>query len=70
MRNLVNNLARRINAPIHLLPTFGSPIGDTTPNIEIDNSGLYNYIISGRGNEHIRQATSDLDELMYCFFQI
>jgi hypothetical protein len=68
IQNLANNLARRISAPTHFLPTFSTPNGDATPNIEIDNSGLYNYVISERGNEYSRKITSDLDELMYWIF--
>ncbi len=68
IQNIVNELAKKINASTYLLPTFSSPIGDATPNIEIDNSGLYNYVISERGNEYDRKITSDLNDLLYWIF--
>ncbi len=68
IQNNVNQLAEKINAPSYLLPTFSSPIGDATPNIEIDNVGLYNYVISERGNEYERKTTSDLNDLLYWIF--
>ena len=68
IQNIVNQLAVKINAPSYLLPTFSSPIGDATPNIEVDNLGLYNYVISERGNEYERKLTSDLNDLLYWIF--
>ncbi|WP_405377750.1 Imm63 family immunity protein [Nonlabens sp. Asnod3-A02] len=68
IQNIVNQLAKKINAPSYLLPTFSSPIGDATPNIEVDNFGLYNYVISERGNEYEKKLTSDLNELLYWIF--
>ena len=68
IQNLAKDLASRINAPIHLLPTISTPIGDATPNIEVDNSGLYHFVISERGTEYERKITSDIDELMYWIF--
>lgn len=61
-------MAQSINAPTYLLPTFSSPIGDATPNIEIDSLGLYNYVISERGEEYERKITSDLNDLLYWIF--
>jgi len=68
IRTIVNELAEKINAPTNLLPTFSSPIGDATPNIEVDNSGLYHFVISERGTEYERKITSDLNDLMYWVF--
>lgn len=68
IQNIVNQLAERINAPTSLLPTFSTPIGDATPNIEVDSLGLYNYVISERGNEYKRNITSDLNDLLYWIF--
>ena len=68
IQTLANELAKKINAPTYLLPTFSSPIGDATPNIEIDNAGLYNYVISERGNEYERKITPDLNDLLYWIF--
>ena len=68
IENLTKDLASRIKAPTNLLPTFSSPVGDATPNIEVDNSGLYHLVISERGTEYERKVTSDLDDLMYWVF--
>ena len=68
IQNIVKQLAERINAPTYLLPTFSFPIGDATPNIEVDNLGLYNYVISERGDEYERKITSDLNDLLYWIF--
>lgn len=68
IQNLAKELAGRIKAPLALLPTFSTPTGDATPNIEVDNSGLYYFVISERGTEYKRKTTSDLNELMYWIF--
>ena len=68
IENIVIKLAEKINAPTNLFPTFSSPIGDATHNIEIDDSGLYNYVISERGNEYERNLTSELNDLLYWIF--
>ena len=68
IQNLAKELASRINAPTSLLPTFSTPIGDATPNVEVDNSGLYHFVISERGIEYERKITSDIDDLMYWIF--
>lgn len=64
----INQFANKINAPKNLLPTFDFPRGDGTPNIEIDDSGLFHYVISKRGNEYDRKITNDLNNLLYWVF--
>ena len=68
IQDIVNQLAEKINAPPYYLPTFSSPKGDATPNVEVDSSGLYNYVISERGTEYERRMTSDLNDLLYWIF--
>lgn len=68
IKNKVRQLAEKINAPTYLLPTYISPIGDATPHIEIDHSGLYHYVISERGTEYERKTTSAINELLYWVF--
>ena len=68
IKHKADQLAAKINAPAHYLPTFSSPIGDATPNIEVDDFGLYHYVISERGNEYDRKMTSDLNDLLYWIF--
>ena len=38
IKKKVNELALKINAPTHLLPTYNHIIGDATPCIEVDNN--------------------------------
>ncbi|MCB0373226.1 MAG: immunity 63 family protein [Muricauda sp.] len=68
IQNVTFDLAKKINAPNHLLPTFSTPRGGATPNIEVDPSGLYYYVISERGQEYERKITSDLNDLLYWIF--
>ena len=68
IQKLAQELASRIDAPTNWLPTFSTPIGDATPNIEIDNSGVYHFVISERGTEYERKTTSDLSDLTYWIF--
>lgn len=68
IENIVKQLAEKINAPANYMPTFSLPKGDATPNIEVDSSGLYNYVISERGTEYERRITSDLNDLLYWIF--
>tara|TARA_R110002073_G_scaffold336489_1_gene533968 strand:- start:3704 stop:4105 length:402 start_codon:yes stop_codon:yes gene_type:complete len=64
----VKSIAEKIKASNHLLPTFKYSIGDGTPNIEIDDLGLFHYVISERGNEYDRKIFNDKYELFYCIF--
>ncbi len=68
IEKIVKQLAEKINAPSYYLPTFSLPKGDATPNIEVDSSGLYNYVISERGTEYERRITSDFNDLLYWIF--
>lgn len=54
IKNIVYKLGEKINALPNLLPTFNIPIGDATSNIEVDNLGLYYYVISEKGIEYER----------------
>ena len=68
IENIVNQLAERINAPTNLLPTYGYSTDFAHPHIEIDNLGLFNYVIIERGQEYNRKITSDLNDLLYWIF--
>tara|TARA_R110000850_G_scaffold76313_1_gene165701 strand:- start:312 stop:818 length:507 start_codon:yes stop_codon:yes gene_type:complete len=68
IKTIVSQLAESINAPLYLLPTYCNPNGDATPDIEVDNSGVYHYVISERGIEVERRSTSELNDLMYWIF--
>ena len=45
----VNTLALKINAPAHLLPTYGYSRDFAHPHIEVDSTGLYHYVVVERG---------------------
>lgn len=68
LKIIANQLAAKLNAPLYELPTFGPPIGDGTPNIEIDDQGLFHYAMSERGEEYDRNTTAELDEVLYLIF--
>lgn len=68
LKIIADQLAAKINAPLDELPTFGPPTGDGTPNIEIDDQGLFHYVMSERGEEYDRMTTAELDEVLYWIF--
>jgi hypothetical protein len=63
----VTALARKINAPSTVLPTFDHARDDGTPYVEIDQAG-YHWVIKERGQEQQRRTTRDPDELLYWIF--
>ena len=70
IKERIKSILEKINCIIdeRILPTYGLPIGDGTPCININESG-YNYIISERGNEYSRKVTKKIDELLYWTFR-
>jgi hypothetical protein len=68
VKNQVDQLAKVINAPGELLPTYGSSIDNAHPHIEIHGPS-YHYIIIERGQEFENKGTFELDELLYWIFQ-
>ena len=69
VKNRVDEMAAIIKAPIALLPTYEISKDFAHPHIEIDNIGLYNYVIVERGHELERKTTSNLNELLYWIFR-
>lgn len=67
IRGLVRSMGEKINAPSALLSIPSQSPGNGTPHIEVDDNN-YMYVVSERGEEFIRQITSDLDELLYWIF--
>ena len=63
----VNELARRIDAPGNVLPTYGRTEDFARPHVEVDARG-YHYVVVERGQELERITTDDLDELLYRVF--
>ncbi|MDR3577792.1 MAG: Imm63 family immunity protein [Anaerolineaceae bacterium] len=68
VKNQVDQLAKVINAPGELLPTYGSSKDFAHPHIEIHGPSYY-YIIIERGQEIENKGTFELDELLYWIFQ-
>jgi Immunity protein 63 len=68
LKESIEQLALRINAPMRLLPTYGSSRHDGTPHIE-SNNALYYYINFDRNLTVFNRSTSKLDELLYWVFQ-
>ncbi len=68
IRKKVDELSLKINAPTHLLPTYGHVIGDATPCVEVDSNGFMFYVISERGQKFERRKTDKIDDLLYWIF--
>ncbi|WP_234111794.1 Imm63 family immunity protein [Chryseobacterium sp. R2A-55] len=50
--------------------TFGNQEDFAKPNIEIDNSLFYNFIVVERGQELEKRITINLDDLLYWIFEL
>lgn len=66
IKQRVDALAAKIDAPEQYLPTYGWSDGMATPHIEVDYS--YNWVVSERGREYERRRTRDINELLYWVF--
>ena len=64
----IQELARRIDAPADVLPTYGISIGNGLSHIEIDGA-TYHHVNQDRGVENNRFTTTSLDELLYVVFR-
>lgn len=65
---LVDRLAEKINAPFHLLPSYGHTRDGAYPHIEISDKG-YHYVVVERGEELERFVTESLNELLFKVFR-
>jgi hypothetical protein len=68
IKHLVDTLAEKINAPKHLLPTYGHSVDGAHPHIEVDKNGQLYYVIVERGEELKRDFAVDTDDLLYRVF--
>ncbi len=68
IKDKVEELALKIDAPSKLLPGFGREIWDAHPFVEVDNLGFMHFIISERGQELERKITKDMDQILYWIF--
>ena len=64
----VDSLARIIEAPNNLLPTYGTPRGDGNPYIQCDYF-VYHLIYEERGQEIDRKTAFDIDDLLFWVFE-
>src|SRR5688500_15522086 len=68
IKNLVDTCAEKIDAPQHLLPTYGYSIDGAHPHIELDRNGQLYYVIVERGEELKRDFAVDTNDLLYRIF--
>ena len=64
----IDELARKINAPHDLLPTYGYSIDGAHPHIELTDGQLY-YIIVERGEELKRVLLKNTNDLFFAVFR-
>jgi hypothetical protein len=69
VKQLVDQLASKIQAPQFLLPTYGESLDNAHPYVEIDRSGLLFYLANERGQEVLRYIAKDIDDLLYNIFK-
>jgi hypothetical protein len=68
IKTQVDKLARKINAPQALLPTYGTSTDGGHPHVEIDEKGNLFYVIVERGQVMKRYQALDIDDLLYTIF--
>lgn len=64
----VEQLAKLINAPKDMLPTYGTSRRDGTPHVEIVEE-IYYYIAYDRDTTSMNRKTYELQELLYWIFE-
>ncbi|WP_187262847.1 Imm63 family immunity protein [Pontibacter beigongshangensis] len=67
LKEIVESLARKINAPDYVLPTYIKSEGFARPHIEKHGSE-YHWVVVERGQEFERRKTTDLKELLFWIF--
>ena len=68
LRDRISELARVIDAPEHVLPTFGYSEDTGRPHIEVDGTAFHHVVVD-RGREYGRFSTTSLDDLLYRVFR-
>lgn len=68
IRKQVRELAKKIDAPANLLPTYKYSFGEALPLIEVDKQGKLHYVRIERGKEFERRTTENPDELLFWIF--
>ena len=66
----INRLAALIDAPKHLLPTFGYSNDFARPHVELKSRGKkFHLVIVERGQERERWKTADKKEFLFWIFE-
>jgi hypothetical protein len=68
IRTKIEQLAKQINAPADLLPTYGTSKNIGDPFIYVDNAYYY-YLAYERDVKTTNKQTSNSDELLYWVFE-
>ncbi|NQZ75171.1 MAG: hypothetical protein HRT61_03525 [Ekhidna sp.] len=63
----VRTIAKKIEAPDHLIPTFASSRHDGTPHIEITGKE-YHFVVCEQGTEFSRQRTFEKKDILFWIF--
>jgi hypothetical protein len=69
LKQIILNLAYKINAPKDLIPSFGKTNDFAHPHIESNLNGVFHYIIVERGEELERETFSKIDDLLFKVFK-
>ncbi|GGE95268.1 Imm63 family immunity protein [Hymenobacter cavernae] len=68
LQTWIEAIAEHIQAPAHLLPTYGRSEDFARPHLEVNAAGMH-FVVVERGQELERRTTQDLDELLYWVFE-
>jgi len=67
LQDRIGELGRVIDAPAHVLPTFGYSEETGRPHIEV-HGGRFHHVVVERGREYERFSTTSVDDLLYRVF--
>jgi hypothetical protein len=67
IQKMIETLAKQIDVPQYLLPTYNNTLEGS--HIEIDRKGSLYYFETERGQENLRYLAKDIDDLLYKVFK-
>ena len=68
LHDRIGELARVIDAPAHVLPTFGYSEETGRAHVEV-RDGRFHHVVVERGREYERFSTTSVDDLLYRLFR-
>jgi hypothetical protein len=68
IEQIIDKLARQIDAPSHAMPTYDNSRNDGTPNIEVGDS-FYYYRALDRDTVSLNRQTDNMARLLYWVFE-